>query len=362
MKKILSVIMMAVLFFSGCSEEDTDPVAMPRQASSLTIADAYKNFVVDKDLITKTIKPFSWTAADFGAAVVVNYSVQLDVKGGKFTEPKELLTTHALKPEIKAADLNSAILALGFKPEQTANVSVRVLASVENAPNILQTSGVVNITVVPYKRKLKTIYAVGSINGWDEEKGFEIQDVKQADVFEGYLNFPTSTVEIKFLKVKGSWAPQWGVSKDKEGGLTYRPTEGNPDPDPIKYSSDKPGVAYVTVNVPKLTYTIEQRNWGVVGKMSDWGNDTYFKYDPGTGLWTVTLDLKGNTGKENDGFKFRLNGNWDKGGYGTKDGKIADKEGGNIQVAEDGNYTITANFGLQDVEGYKANQFKIVKN
>ncbi|MFZ2287801.1 MAG: SusF/SusE family outer membrane protein [Bacteroidales bacterium] len=86
-----------------------------------------------------------------------------------------------------------------------------------------------------------------------------------------------------------------------------------------------------------LAYTYRADRWGVIGDATpgQWSDDTNMTWDAVNGVFTVTLNLTAAS------FKFRANDDW---GYnlggsltGLTDG------GGNIAVAEAGNYTITLN-------------------
>jgi len=64
---------------------------------------------------------------------------------------------------------------------------------------------------------------------------------------------------MKFLEVKGAWAPQWGTNTEgtnKEGLLSYRPTESVPDPPQIPGPSAA-GNYLITVDMTTMKYTIE---------------------------------------------------------------------------------------------------------
>ncbi|MCU4165800.1 hypothetical protein [Carboxylicivirga caseinilyticus] len=85
-------------------------------------------------------------------------------------------------------------------------------------------------------------------------------------------------------------------------------------------------------------YTYTAYRWGIIGDATPggWDTDTNMSWDSTNKVFTVTADLLG--GKQ---FKFRANDGWtvNLGGSLT----ALEQDGSNIDIAEDGNYTITLN-------------------
>lgn len=68
-----------------------------------------------------------------------------------------------------------------------------------------------------------------------------------------------ATGGMKFLEIKGAWAPQWGTNaqgNNKQGLLIYRPNEGVQDPPSIPAPSAA-GQYLITVDLTTMKYTIE---------------------------------------------------------------------------------------------------------
>lgn len=86
-----------------------------------------------------------------------------------------------------------------------------------------------------------------------------------------------------------------------------------------------------------LAYTYRADRWGLIGDATPggWSDDTNMTWDAVNGRFTVTLNLTANK------FKFRANDGWDYNFGG--DLAALTLGGGDIQVAEAGNYTITLN-------------------
>ncbi|MDY0253693.1 MAG: SusF/SusE family outer membrane protein [Tenuifilaceae bacterium] len=82
-------------------------------------------------------------------------------------------------------------------------------------------------------------------------------------------------------------------------------------------------------------YTYSANRWGLIGDATPggWSDDTDMTWDSANGVFTVTVDLTANL------FKFRANDDWAV-NLGGSLGSLT-PGGGDIAVAEDGNYTIT---------------------
>jgi len=68
-----------------------------------------------------------------------------------------------------------------------------------------------------------------------------------------------ATGAMKFLEVKGAWAPQWGTNdqgNNKKGLLVYRPKESVPDPPSIPAPSTA-GSYLITVDLTTMHYSVE---------------------------------------------------------------------------------------------------------
>ncbi len=93
--------------------------------------------------------------------------------------------------------------------------------------------------------------------------------------------------------------------------------------------------------------------WGIIGTATpnNWDSDQVMTYDEASKLWKITLNLKAGE------FKFRANGNWNLNLGDTKGDGVLKRDGDNLQLAADGNYTIS--LMLNAAGNYT---YKLVKN
>ena len=170
------------------------------------------------------------------------------------------------------------------------------------------------------------LYVPGSYQGWDPSKtSTVIASVKNDRTYEGYIYFADASTQFKFTE-----GPNWDVNYGDDGA------DGTLDRNGADIVAADPGYYKLNVYLNALTYTKLKTDWGVIGTAATggWDRDQNMTFNPATGWWTVTLDLKAGD------LKFRANDNWDM-NYGDDgfDG-ILEQNGADIPIVEAGNYTL----------------------
>jgi len=342
MKKIsiiLSTLMAIVLLFS-CESEIEKPVLTKAVAPKLLNPDGTREYVLTKENAVSPFETFIWEAADYGLPIVTYYTVQLDAGDGDFSSPVALKeSTTQLFQNSTVEEFNQRLLDLGFTPEQSETVQVRIMAANQNSAVDTLYSDPITLSVVSYdaakvypKLYIPGNYQVAGGYGdgdWDpsNEKSV-IYSVKENGKYEGYINFAVDNAEWKFSETPCWCEADWGDGNsdgilDKDGNITMIKEAGyyrlrvdwSADPKPWDYL---------------------KTDWGVIGDATPggWDSDTNMTFDKENLYLTVTLDL---TAGE---IKFRANDSWDLNyGKAEKDGIIAEG-GANIPIPEAGNYTI----------------------
>lgn len=283
---------------------------------------------------------YTWTASDYGAQVIVNYTLQIDKQGNHFSDPINLGTVNAtLKFTISVGDLNSKLLPLLFDPKvpEALAMEYRLIsnlkdnngASIDTAILKPVFSGLKAQSITPYY--VPIVYPLlnvpGNYQGWNPaDSTTTIASVKSNDKYEGYMWFPAAT---EFKYAKGSWDNNWGDNN----------ADGSLEKDGANIAAAEEGYYKLNVDLVGLTHTFVKTSWGVIGSATPtgWDSDTDMSYDQATKVWTVTMNL---TAAE---IKFRANNAWDI-NYGDDGGNGTLEAGGaNIVVPSAGNYTITLN-------------------
>ena len=290
----------------------------------------------------KEVLTLSWGKSDFGKPVAVTYTVQMDTRGGDFTNAYTLHATTDTEVTFKGKELNAAILALQKLKNADAEadyneqaVDIRVSSTFNDDVEALVTNTIA-MNITPYAGKLEfpKIAVPGGHNGWNPAEytqALYATDTSKPNVYEGYIYMAAGN-EFKFAD--GSWDVNWGSSD----GKTLEP--GGPN---IK--ADAEGCYYIKIDTEALTYSMEICNWSLVGDaIGGWDKDIDMAYDKENNLYRAIYTFDGN-----GQFKFRANHDWAR-NYGVDpDGDEGDlKLGGDNITPLPGEYTVTLSF----VDGY----------
>ncbi|HFB61530.1 MAG TPA: SusF/SusE family outer membrane protein [Bacteroidetes bacterium] len=353
MKKIsiLFLALATLVGFYSCEKSGTEVVLDPANitAPQLTSPADGSSLVFNKENKDSTIV-FTWSPAQYGFNVAVDYYVQVDRQGNDF---KSALPVGHVKSQdtlkISVNDLNNQILLLEDDPEvpNPLDVSFRVIAIINSQVDTAFSSAV-KMNVSPFYIPIvyPQLYVPGSYQGWNPATADSIGSLNSDGSYEGYIYMNSATTPIQF---KFTSARDWNHDNYGSAGPGKLTTENG-----LNNNLEVPESGYYKFNVDTqaLTWSYLKTTWGLIGDATPggWDSDTPMTYDADNHVWTVTLDLK--VGE----IKFRANGSWDLNyGSNNNDGKL--QEGGsNIKVKVAGNYTVILNL---DHTVYK---YKLEKN
>lgn len=317
---------MFLLMFVSCKKDETQIVAGNGTAPTLTVNT--QSIILDENKADETALNFTWTASSFGFKAGISYAVELDLSGNNFKSPKEVAAGAQLKRDFTVADLNSLVNQLGMTPGVSAELEVRVKASISDKYTPAY-SNVIKLQVTPYLVEISypSLYVPGSFQGWDPATAPKVSSVEDNGVYEGYIYLKDAENTFKFAS-----APNWdnvNYGESSPGKLN----EGGGENITIKGA----GYYLLKVDTKKLTYTALKTTWGIIGDATgSWDADTPLIYDAASGNWTVTKNLSAGA------FKFRGNADWDMnfGDNKPADGKLK-SNGENIPIAAAGSYRVT---------------------
>jgi len=339
-KYLILAICTGMLFLAACEEEEKGPVLRTDQitAPSGLNSSEGSDFTLlqeEEDMVMTTI---SWSPADYGMDLQVNYALQMDLAGNDFADVSIIKETTQNSADILVGEINSKLyLSLGLSTGQAHDVELRVRAIVHRDVDTLY-SDVMILSVTPYEVDYPKLYVPGSYQGWDAaNENTAIYSVLDNGVYEGYLYFPDETTELKFLKVP-AWEEDNTIGDPDPSGTSGTLQIGSWGGNNIKVSSG-PGYFLIGANLNALSYSSLLTHWGLIGSATPggWDSDQDMTWDDPQQIWTITLDLSAGE------MKFRANDEWGL-NYGDDDANgTLEKGGANIAVAEAGNYTITLN-------------------
>lgn len=345
MKKILILLTaLSFGFMYGCKKEQKITVSSNITAPTLTTPSADVTFAVTPADSTQTMT-IVWTKSDYGVSAVVNYFVQLTSTG----QTVSLGTSSTDTLTLTYGAINAKLLALGAPVNGAATGQIRVGSAIYGKDTVY--SKVINLNVTTYKALAPDkLWLPGSYEGYNPGAAPTIPHVTTF-TFEGYAYF-SAAGNFKFTS-----APDYQHINYGDAGNGKLTTDGNANG--IGYNSA--GVYLLDADLQNLTYSATYiSTFGIIGPATPqgWNGSTPMTYNSSTGLWTIKLDLVGNSP-----LKFRANDAWDI-NYGPSDsnalsGSLIFNDPGAITIVDSGNYTITLDMTKTTHSGY---YYTIVKN
>ncbi len=331
----------AAALFAACQTDiDTPQIGNPETFVAPVIS-ACSDVVVNADNAESENVVFSWTAADFGLPIQIQYQVYL-VRGGV---ESMVGATNSTSLAVSKGDLNGVVInGLGASANETVEVTAYVAATVANstvyeAVKSEQTSA---FTVTTYQAALKWLFLCGEFNNWTEttapifwETGGGTNTYTCMVDFTPINATPTDPGKNSFFKVlpDQSWATSygqnelsasWAIAENKDGNLSM------PISDAVIHEIS------VNTSSMSISQTAIGNTLGLVGTFSNWadGADAIFTYDPLTSTWkTEPVSLEANAE-----IKIRVDGKWDTSWGST--GKSSTAVAGGVELDSSDNYKV----------------------
>jgi len=319
-----TLILLAVtLVFGACTKDENFTIADP--SAAVEVIASKTDLILSKDFIGQDALTISWSEPDYNfASETPTYEVYFslaEMEASLVTTTPEFTKTYAVE------EFNAALLEAGFEPTVESELIITVVSKI-GALKTTSEGFIVNVTPYADKLDLSTAWGiVGSAapNGWDGPDA-PFYKTSEASIYVAYVTLATG--EFKIRK-DNDWAVNYG-----DDGV-----DGNLDAGGANIAVEA-GTYKVTFDQSKLTYTVEDYTWGLVGHATEngWdGPDMPLTYDSTTDTWKAAVTLL-------DGeFKVRLNNAWDFNFGDTGVDGTLDAGGDNIAV-EAGYYLITVNF------------------
>ena len=353
MKKTLFFIiaLAGIVAFSSCKKEGYEPVLDMSKSAVPVLASPANNtaYVLENDAAETVFANFAWSEVDYDVYAArnweymnsdklgaISYTLQMDTEADNFASPVTLTSGEATSFSLTVGQMNAKLVGLmGLETGVAHNLVFRVMATiVPTAEYEDVVSAITKLTITPYADIIvvKPIYMLGDATepGWNNVNALEMTHLGGSQ-FGIVASLAGAGKYIKFISVRGQWAPQWGTDAtgtSESGPLSYRPTESEPDPAAIP-APELAGEYRVVADTAALTYTITKASETLYllgdGTTPGWDNTAALPMTKvGPGIFEITTAL-GGSGKF---FKFiETLGQWAP-QYGTD--AAGTGEGGNL--------------------------------
>lgn len=171
------------------------------------------------------------------------------------------------------------------------------------------------------------LYVPGEYQGWvGTNTETSLSSALNNKVFEGHVYFPTDNSPFFFTRVP---SPDFALKLGDNNG------DGTLEMNGDTIRAGVAGLYYIRVNLNNNTYTMERREWGIIGDATPggWNSDQNMTWNAEKNALEIAIDLT--TGQ----FKFRANDDWAVNLGDNLGNAILTQDGANINV-ENGSYLI----------------------
>ena len=293
---------------------------------------------------------FTWSAADFGAATQIEYSLY-----ARLGEKTALLgQSYNNRLTISKGDIVGVICNdLGGPKNQNVKIESYVEANIYGSETTdALVSSPISYSVYTYLPTKKNIWLPGKYQGWSQF-GTEVWEMEagtnQYKILVDVSNPDETPYYFKVVDESGSWvgmndgyvADGWEVADPAN-------SDGN-----FSVPAEEP-IIWLNINTKKKTVSKQViSRVGIIGEFNGWADDALFTYDPAENVWVSPVISFTEGG---DGWLLRLDKDWNL-KYGSAVAS-SDIEGG-FELTQGGNNNPTPGTGDYIVKLY-ANRTPLV--
>lgn len=301
MKAIQNILMFGVacLSFAAC-ESDMDEMKIGNPSTFVCpVMQNVGNVIVNADNSNSENVIFSWSKADFGLPVQVQYNVYLTYNGAKAL----LGSTTETMLSVKKGDLNGVLMNdLGVDANQQVDIQALVEAKVDGEVDYeaLVSNPTAAFKVSTYQAALKNYYCCGNFTGsWDIANAPIIWETAGgSNTYSAMMDFNDDGGGLSYFKITQlqSWSgDNWGFNDLTPGWGNLDPDQGDSN---LSIDISETHIWKITVKTTVMTIDAEKvgNTISLIGGYNDWNGDDLFTYDYKTNSFvTEPIDFASDT-------------------------------------------------------------------
>ncbi|WP_343703995.1 SusE domain-containing protein [Chitinophaga sp.] len=291
MSKLYYALAFCLIAATACKKDGTKLAA--KDGTSPVMQLSAKDLILEKSHAADSVLAVNFTHADFGYSAIVIYALEIDRKGGDFSQSVSIDVPRGGR-KLTVGELNGAAMGLGMPIGVSSDVEVRVRARISPAfPAAYSERSALSLSPYLDLKTYKMMYVPGSYQGWAPENAPGLADVGNNDVFEGYVHLGGNATQFK-ITAAPNWDVNYGGTSNANAGTLVR---GGGD-----LSIQGTGYYLFKVDMKAMTWSADKTSWSVAGPaVKNNGEDVDLTFDEDAGTWSAVLDL------DAGGFKFRAN-------------------------------------------------------
>lgn len=330
----------AVGMIAGCQKPEMIQIAAPEDVKAPVLEALQGPIEITPTNMALEKVTFNWSAADYGVATQVNYSLEAATAAAPDTKVTITSGITGTTAELTYDQLNQILFNdLKLADGVAEDVLFMVGAKVGEYQKIYSNAITVSCKVTAAEKVYPKLWVVGSYNGWAHDTSNQfIFDFAGTDaVYQGMIDFGEDHASNEFKITGGAW------------GTDEHSMNGAHDPEAKTISLVAGGGDNINVYQAKrfyhltfdraltLTADVSFDQIGVIGGFNDWGADVVMNFNKSKQRFYADVEFAADTE-----FKFRLDADWTI-SYGLgADGFLTSDNGANIP-AKAGNYRVYLN-------------------
>lgn len=208
--KYLYVLPIIALTLMACEELEQLSIKAPDQVTAPVIAKPASGTVIplSKENASQNAMVVRFQRTDYGLEIGPHYTIEIDVKGGDFSEASEIGTSTTDTFAISQGELNDELLSIGLIPQQSGEFDLRISSSTTDSMAVYD-SNIMTYRATPYATTFTSIYMIGaSVGGWDPAKAVEVASIGEFGQHKTIAQFTNDNgLNFRFFN-----EPDWGAS------------------------------------------------------------------------------------------------------------------------------------------------------
>ena len=308
----------AVGMIAGCQKPEMIQIAAPEDVVAPVLEAVEGPIEITPSNMVDGKVTFTWSAADYGVATQVNYSLLAATAAAP--ETKVSITSGLTKTsaEITYETLNAILFNdLKLNDGVAEDVVFTISAKIGEYTPIYSNAITVSCKVTAAEKQYPKLYVVGSYNGWSHDKNQYLFDFAGTDaVYQGIVDFGADHAANEFKITGGAWGNDehsMSGAHDPESKTIALVAGGG---DNINVYQAKRYYHLTFDRALTLTADFSFDQLGVIGDFNGWGDDVVMSFNETKQRFYADVEFPAD-----GGFKFRADAGWDV-NWGVKDGVL----------------------------------------
>lgn len=328
-------MMLAALFLTACSKDLPQTIMLKGAAPVVSLSAS--TIVLSAATASDNMQTISWTEADYGFSAAINYQLEIAASGSNFAGAQKINMGTDRSYTYTGAVLNDLAIGMGIDPGTSGSLEIRVRSSLSDS--VFDYSDVVMLNITTYVVQFPALLVRGG-NGWvtpnTRTPGFVLSSPDFSSKYEGYVYLPNADGwggdAFKLLSTSSGVEYGWGTSSTTMAAGSAGNLWLTPAPNYMKINAD--------INALTINYTPVQ--FFLSGDHNGWSTSaTPMTYDPVTHK-LIASNVNFSAGNS---FVFTCNGGYDISYKVDGSGKLIfagppNWAGSNIPAPGTGSYTV----------------------